>query len=102
MRTLLTLIIATLLVALSAPVLALSGIADNATGMASSTPADNAVLRQYGCPSLNQAVERVRRQYNGRIVSAETLVRSGLQTHVIKVLTRDGTVKTVRVRGCRA
>ena len=102
MRTLLTLIIATLLVALSAPVLALAGIADDVTGMASSTPADNAVLRQSGCPSLNQAVERVRRQYNGRIVSAETLVRSGLQTHVIKVLTRDGTVKTVRVRGCRA
>ena len=42
-----------------------------------------------GCPSLSQAVERVRRQNNGRIVSAETQVRADREVHVIKVLT-DG------------
>ncbi len=54
---------------------------------------------QRGGPSLSQAVEQVRRQYNGKIVSAETIVRGGRETHIIKVLTQDGTVKTVRVAG---
>ncbi len=45
--------------------------------------------------TLSQAVEQVRRQYNGRIVSAETQVSGDRETHVIKVLTEDGKVKTV-------
>lgn len=56
---------------------------------------------QRGCKSLDQAVEQVRRQYNGRIVSAKTEVRGGQETHVIKVLTDDGKVRTVQVPGCR-
>ena len=49
---------------------------------------------QGGGMTLDQAVEQVRRQYpGGKIVSAET--RSG--THVIKVLTAEGTVRTVRI-----
>ncbi|MGI9202427.1 MAG: PepSY domain-containing protein [Woeseiaceae bacterium] len=55
---------------------------------------------QSGCVSLSQAVQQVRRQYNGQIVSAETVVRGNRETHIIKVLTSDGTVKTVRVAGC--
>ncbi len=55
---------------------------------------------QSGCVSLSQAVQQVRRQYNGQIVSAETEVRGNRETHIIKVLTRDGKVKTVRVAGC--
>jgi hypothetical protein len=51
--------------------------------------------------TLSQAVEQVRRQYNGRIVSAETQVSGNRETHVIKVLTEDGKVKTVRVPGKR-
>lgn len=51
--------------------------------------------------TLSQAVEQVRRQYNGRIVSAVTQVSGDRETHVIKVLTQDGKVKTVRVRGKR-
>lgn len=101
MRILLILITATLLGAQSAPASALSRTPDNAVVMDPTEPAADSALRQAGCPSLNQAVERVRRQYNGRIVSAETQVRRGRQTHVIKVLTSDGTVKTVRIRGCR-
>lgn len=53
-----------------------------------------------GCTSLDQAVEQVRRQYNGRIVSAETRVSGGREIHYIKVLTDDGKVKTVTVPGC--
>ncbi|MEO0576951.1 MAG: hypothetical protein AAF004_15955 [Pseudomonadota bacterium] len=46
--------------------------------------------------TLEQAVRRVRKQYGGRIVSAET--RGGSKrTHVIKVLTDKGRVVTVRI-----
>ena len=49
--------------------------------------------------TLEQAVAQVRRQYNGQIVSAETRVRGGKEVHVIRVLTSDGTVKTVEIPG---
>jgi len=56
---------------------------------------------QGGGMTLSQAVEQVRRQYNGQIVSAETRVSGNRETHIIKVLTQDGKVKTVRVAGRR-
>jgi hypothetical protein len=56
---------------------------------------------QGGGMTLSQAVEQVRRQYNGQIVSAETKVSGNRETHIIKVLTQDGKVKTVRVAGRR-
>jgi hypothetical protein len=56
---------------------------------------------QGGGMTLSQAVEQVRRQYNGQIVSAETRVSGKQETHIIKVLTQDGKVKTVRVPGRR-
>ena len=49
--------------------------------------------------SLSEAVEQVRRQTNGRIVSAETKVKNGREGHHIKVLTEDGKVKTHKVQG---
>jgi len=51
--------------------------------------------------TLSQAVAQVKRQYNGQIVSAVTKVSGNRETHVIKVLTQDGKVKTVRVAGRR-
>ena len=54
---------------------------------------------QSGGMTLSQAVEQVRRQYGGQIVSAETRVSGNRETHIIKVLTQDGKVKTVRVPG---
>lgn len=62
---------------------------------------DEYVANQSAGPTLSQAVEQVRRQYNGRIVSAETQMQGKQEMHVIKVLTDDGKVKTVRVRGRR-
>ena len=56
---------------------------------------------QRGGVTLSQAVEQVRQQYGGRIISAETKVSGGRETHVIKVLTDDGKVKTVRIPGKR-
>jgi hypothetical protein len=58
------------------------------------------LIAQGNCASLSEAVERVRRQYNGRIVSAETRVSGNREVHHIKVLTSDGKVKTVTVPGC--
>jgi translation initiation factor IF-1 len=57
------------------------------------------MVAQSGGPSLGEAVGRVRRQYNGRIVSAETRVSGNREVHVIKVLTEDGKVITERIPG---
>ncbi len=49
--------------------------------------------------TLSQAVESVRRSTDGRIVSAETKTKNGREVHYIKVLTKDGKVKTHKVSG---
>ena len=54
-----------------------------------------------GGKSLSEAVEQVRRQTGGRILSAETKVKGGREVHHIKVLTQDGKVKTHTVQGRR-
>lgn len=51
--------------------------------------------------TLSEAIESVRRKTDGRIVSAETKVSNGRETHHIKVLTKDGTVRTYTVPGRR-
>ena len=58
-------------------------------------------MAQQSGMTLSQATESVRRQTNGRIVSAETRVQGGREVHYIKVLTKDGKVKTHRVNGRR-
>jgi hypothetical protein len=57
------------------------------------------VAQSGGGKSLSEAVEQVRRQTNGRILSAETRVKGNREVHHIKVLTEDGKVKTVKVQG---
>jgi uncharacterized membrane protein YkoI len=47
--------------------------------------------------SLQEAAERVARQHNAEVVSAHTIERDGRRIHVIRILTRDGVVRTVRV-----
>jgi uncharacterized membrane protein YkoI len=49
--------------------------------------------------SLSDAVEQVRRQTDGRIISAETRTSNGGEVHHIKVLTKDGKVKTHKIQG---
>ncbi|MGB5255797.1 MAG: hypothetical protein WBN07_02245 [Woeseiaceae bacterium] len=58
------------------------------------------VAQQDGM-TLSQAIESVRRRTNGRVVSAETRVQGGREVHYIKVLTKDGKVKTHKVNGPR-
>ena len=101
MRIILTILAAAAILMMAGP--STSAPLDTATIVAQSDehavePAN--AMRQGRCPSLSQAVEQVRRQYNGRIVGAETRVSGGRETHIIKVLTSDGRVKTVRIPGC--
>ena len=60
---------------------------------------DYRVAQNNGGKSLSEAVEQVRRQTKGRILNAETRVKGNREVHYIKVLTKDGKVKTHTVRG---
>lgn len=64
-----------------------------------STAVPGAETLQSNGKTLSEAVAEVRRQYGGRIISAETERRGNREVHVIKVLTQDNKVKTVRVQG---
>ena len=91
------------------PVILLISTALIASGKGIAAQIDSGVMQEATSPdleamqsdgvTLSQAVEQVRRQYNGRIVSAETQLSGNRETHIIKVLTEDGKVKTVRVPG---
>ena len=62
--------------------------------------ASDYVITQRNGMSLNQAVESVRRRGDvERVLSAETRVEGGREVHHIKVMTKNGTVKTIRVNG---
>ena len=54
-----------------------------------------------GGKSLSEAINQVRRQTGGQILSAETKISGNREVHHIKVLTKDGKVKTVKVQGRR-
>jgi len=60
---------------------------------------ENRVTQNSGGKSLSEAVEQVRRQTNGQILSAVTRVSGNREVHHIKVLTKDGKVKTHKVQG---
>jgi len=49
--------------------------------------------------TLSEAVESVRRSTDGRIVSAETKTKNGREVHYVKVLTKDGKVRTHKIAG---
>ena len=55
--------------------------------------ASPAVLAQ----SLDQAARQAARQYDAKVLSAHTEQRGDRKVHVIKLLTKDGVVKTVTV-----
>ena len=83
--------------------LELGDFVDQITGSAVINAGDERKLSptQSNGPTLSEAVEMVKRQTKGRIVSAETKVSGGQEVHHIKVLTEDGKVKTHRIRGRR-
>ena len=64
-------------------------------------PAAQLVVAQGDGMSLAEAIESVRRKTGGKILSAETRVQGGREVHHIKVLTKDGKVRTHKVNGRR-
>ena len=62
--------------------------------------ADLRVTKDDGM-SLAEAIESVRSRTGGRVVSAETRMEGDREVHHIKVLTKDGKVKTHKVKGRR-
>jgi len=57
-------------------------------------------VAQGGGMNLAEAIESVRRGGNvERVINAYTTVSGGVETHHVKVLTKDGKVKTHKVRG---
>ncbi|KAA3626503.1 MAG: hypothetical protein HND55_12665 [Pseudomonadota bacterium] len=47
--------------------------------------------------TLEEAAARVAREYDAKVVSAQTVERDGKRIHVIRILTREGVVRTIRV-----
>jgi len=47
--------------------------------------------------SLDEAVAQARRQHKGKVLSAETIREDGRKVHRIKILTKDGRVKRVKI-----
>ena len=47
--------------------------------------------------SLDEAARQAARQYNAKVLSAQTVQEGQRRVHVIKLLTKDGVVKTVRI-----
>jgi thiamine monophosphate kinase len=47
--------------------------------------------------SLDQAASQAARQYNAKVLSAQTVQDGNKRVHVIKLLTPEGVVKTVRI-----
>ncbi len=103
MRLLLTLLIVAALTLLSGPAAATATDLEEVLKMQHLQYQGEADLRvaQSGCTSLSQAIESVRSRTGGKVVSAETRVQDGREVHHIKVLTKDGKVKTHRVNGRR-
>ena len=47
--------------------------------------------------TLDEAARLAARQYDAKVLSARTVQDGNNRVHVIKLLTRDGVVKTVRI-----
>jgi len=47
--------------------------------------------------NLREVAERIARQNDAKVVSARVVERNGQKFYVIRILTRDGVVKTIRV-----
>lgn len=47
--------------------------------------------------TLDEAASQAARQYNAKVLSAQTVQEGKQRVHVIRLLTKDGVIKTVRV-----
>ncbi len=63
-----------------------------AVGLALWLPAPDAFA-----DSLREVAERIAREHDGEVVSAREVERDGRRFYVIRILTRDGVVRTFRI-----
>ena len=56
-----------------------------------------AVAADAWAQTLDEAASQAARQYNAKVLSARTVQEGDKRVHVIKLLTKNGVVKTVRV-----
>jgi len=68
----------------------------NVSGASLQEPAVAAAVRRDGI-SLDEAVRRAEAQYNARVVRTEVQDEDGRKVYVLKLLSEDGRVITVRV-----
>ncbi|MES9945229.1 MAG: hypothetical protein B6D77_03045 [gamma proteobacterium symbiont of Ctena orbiculata] len=47
--------------------------------------------------SLDQAVEQAKQRLGGRVISAETRERDGKRVHNVRILTKEGKVRRLRI-----
>ena len=73
----------------------------NGVAIADSKDRRNLIIAQSNGPTLSEAVEMVKRQCKCRVVDAKTTSRGNREVHVIKFMTKDGTVKTREIAGRR-
>lgn len=50
----------------------------------------------YAAKTLNDAVRKAGKNGNNKVISAQTIQKNNKQTHVVRVLTKKGKVKTMR------
>ena len=55
------------------------------------------VIAQDRNVTLDEAVNLVRRKVGGKVIRSETVSRDGNKTHMIRVLTKDGRMRTCQV-----
>jgi cell division protein YceG involved in septum cleavage len=56
-----------------------------------------AVAADAWAQTLDEAASQAAREYKAKVLSARTVQEGDKRVHVIKLLTKDGVVKTVRV-----
>ena len=61
--------------------------------------ASDTLLAAQDGMTLQQAIRSIRLNAGDKVISAETRVEGGREVHYIKVLTKDGKVKTHKVNG---
>ncbi|UCE31823.1 MAG: hypothetical protein JSW68_02445 [Burkholderiales bacterium] len=68
------------------------------TAPSAPSSARSSALPQPAVPtSLEQAVAGARERYSGRVLGAQTELRAGRRIHLIRIMTREGRVKNLRV-----
>jgi hypothetical protein len=61
--------------------------------------ADDTLRTVQGGMSLQEAIRSIHLNAGDKVISAETRIEGGHEVHYIKVLTKDGKVKTHKVSG---